>query len=142
MGSTGKAGTTVSEDDKPKKRKKRKKRKGSRGFMELSLGEYLDYLDAGQNLDDMDIIFGTANLAVDIDLDSWIFLGYARGWISDPYCGTHEGPPLTDAEHASFEEGFDPCVIAMRLHVDPDYVSILSTTRRMELEEQYRRARD
>lgn len=46
---------------------------------------------------------------MDLDFDSWIKYGHDNGWISDVFCDTHEGPPMTDEEMQEWEEGGDPC---------------------------------
>ena len=35
--------------------------------------------------------------------------GYDKGWISDVFCDTHEGGPMTDEEAQEWDEGGDPC---------------------------------
>jgi hypothetical protein len=44
-----------------------------------------------------------------LDFDSWIKFGYEKGWISDVFCNTHDGPPMTDEEMQEWDEGGDPC---------------------------------
>lgn len=51
-----------------------------------------------------------------MDMGEWLQLGVARGWCSEVVCDTHEGLPSTDAEFADWEQGFDPCVPAVRLY--------------------------
>lgn len=47
----------------------------------------------------------------------WLQQGVDKGWITDPYCDTHEGyyDSLTEEEIAEFEEGGDPCIVAVRI---------------------------
>ena len=45
----------------------------------------------------------------------WIDLGVQRGFCSPVVCETHEGLPLTIEEETEFEEGFDPCLHAVRI---------------------------
>jgi hypothetical protein len=47
--------------------------------------------------------------------DEWLAFGVERGWVSEPVCDTHEGPPLSEAESAEFDDGGDPCVHVLRL---------------------------
>ena len=37
------------------------------------------------------------------------------GWLSPSFCSTHDGPPLTEEEDEDFIEGFDPCIVVMRV---------------------------
>ena len=48
--------------------------------------------------------------------DEWVAFGVEQGWVSQPCCDTHEGLPHTEEELAEFEEGNDPCVVAMRVY--------------------------
>lgn len=49
--------------------------------------------------------------------DEWMMQGYLNGWVSPPVCETHDGVPMSAAEHAEFEEG-DPCIHIVRLYTD------------------------
>lgn len=49
---------------------------------------------------------------------AWVQIGRDRGWVSEPVCDTHDGPPLTTEEANEFEEGYDPCVHVLRLWPD------------------------
>ena len=48
--------------------------------------------------------------------DEWITQGIDLGYCSVPACQTHEGLPSTEEEDAAWDEGWDPCVPAMRLY--------------------------
>jgi hypothetical protein len=37
------------------------------------------------------------------------------GYCTRPVCATHDGLPSTDEEDAEWEDGYDPCVAAVRL---------------------------
>lgn len=50
--------------------------------------------------------------------EEWLELGWRRGWCSAPVCTIHDGVPTTAEEDEEFEEGFDPCVHAIRLFED------------------------
>ena len=40
----------------------------------------------------------------------WIDHGIQQGWITEPFCYTHDGDPyMTEEEEAEWEEGGDPC---------------------------------
>lgn len=46
---------------------------------------------------------------MDLSFDDWIKQGYDKGWISDVFCNTHDGPPMTEEEAKSWDDGEDPC---------------------------------
>ena len=54
----------------------------------------------------------------DAEYDRWLAHGITHKWISDPYCSIHEGEPLRDWEEDEFEDGGDPCILAVRLWKD------------------------
>jgi hypothetical protein len=44
------------------------------------------------------------------EFDIWFMNGVNRGWITMPYCSTHDVDPyMTDEEAEQWEEGGDPC---------------------------------
>jgi hypothetical protein len=46
----------------------------------------------------------------------WLRLGIKAGWISKPYCATHDGnyEYMTEEENRQeWDEGFDPCTHVM-----------------------------
>lgn len=46
----------------------------------------------------------------EITFDDWVAIGTTKGWISPPFCMTHEGDQyMTPEEEAEWEEGGDPC---------------------------------
>jgi hypothetical protein len=46
----------------------------------------------------------------DKEFSIWLQNGIDRGWISKPFCYTHEGDPyMTDEEAQEWEDGGDPC---------------------------------
>lgn len=45
----------------------------------------------------------------------WLEFGRQKGWASQQFCLTHDGPPTTDAEDAEWEDGGDPCCFCVRL---------------------------
>lgn len=50
------------------------------------------------------------------DFSTWLSVGIEHGWVSPPYCATHDGPPLTADERDLDEDDFyDFCVHAVRL---------------------------
>lgn len=52
---------------------------------------------------------------MDLDFDNWIKLGYDKGWISDVFCNTHDGPPMNDEEMQEWDDGGDPCSFHVRV---------------------------
>jgi hypothetical protein len=52
----------------------------------------------------------------DKEFGIWIENGINRGWISKPFCYTHEGDPyMTEEEEKEWEEGQDPCSFVIKL---------------------------
>lgn len=47
----------------------------------------------------------------DLDgLGEWLSHGIEKGWITEPFCNTHDGDPyMTEEEEQEWEEGGDPC---------------------------------
>lgn len=47
----------------------------------------------------------------------WLRFGIRRGWISPPYCSTHDGNYefMTQEEIAEWDKGGDPCHNAISL---------------------------
>ena len=52
-----------------------------------------------------------------LEFSIWLENGVERGWISPPECATHGELPMTGAENEQFEEGYDPCIPAVRIWV-------------------------
>lgn len=53
---------------------------------------------------------------MDLEFEIWYENGVERGWISEVFCNTHEGPPLTDEEAQEWEEGGDPCSFHVKIN--------------------------
>lgn len=53
-----------------------------------------------------------------MDKYEWLEYGIENGFCSRVVCSTHDGLPLTDEEDAEFEDGYDPCVPAVRIWAD------------------------
>jgi hypothetical protein len=50
------------------------------------------------------------------DFNDWLALGLEKGWITEPFCNTHEGYQfLTDEQQEEFNEGGDPCVVVIQI---------------------------
>jgi hypothetical protein len=45
----------------------------------------------------------------------WLLIGIKMGWISKPYCATHDGnyEHMTEEEREEWDEGNDPCHVAI-----------------------------
>lgn len=52
---------------------------------------------------------------MDLSFDDWIKFGYDKGWISDVFCNTHDGPPILPEEEYEWNEGGDPCSFQVRV---------------------------
>lgn len=48
---------------------------------------------------------------------AWLDKGIENGWVSKPYCETHEGGSeyQTEFEKEQWEQGFDPCQTVIRV---------------------------
>jgi hypothetical protein len=51
-----------------------------------------------------------------MDFNEWMRFGYDKGWISDVFCNTHDGGPLTDDEQQEWDDGGDPCMFCVRVN--------------------------
>lgn len=49
----------------------------------------------------------------------WLMNGIERGWVSDPYCHTHDGGYqfMSEEEIEEWEEGGDPCEHVVRIFI-------------------------
>jgi hypothetical protein len=49
----------------------------------------------------------------------WLENGIERGWISEPYCHTHDGGMqyMSDEEIQEWEDGGDPCEHVLRIFI-------------------------
>lgn len=50
-----------------------------------------------------------------MDFDEWLEVGVKEGYCSKPVCNTHDGLPSSEEEDKAWEDGYDPCVPAVRL---------------------------
>ena len=50
-----------------------------------------------------------------IDFYDWVKYGVDRGWSTDVFCETHDGPEMTDEEAKEWEQGLDPCFPIIRI---------------------------
>ena len=50
------------------------------------------------------------------EFEIWLDNGIERGWITEPFCNTHEGDPyMSDEEAQEWEEGGDPCQVVIKI---------------------------
>jgi hypothetical protein len=50
------------------------------------------------------------------EFEIWIQNGIDRGWITEPFCNTHEGDPyMTEEESQEWEDGGDPCMVVFKV---------------------------
>lgn len=50
------------------------------------------------------------------EFEIWLENGISRGWITEPFCNTHEGDPyMTEEEANEWEEGGDPCQVVVKI---------------------------
>lgn len=51
-----------------------------------------------------------------VEFEIWLSNGIEHGWISDPFCHTHEGDPyMTEEEEQEWEDGGDPCCFVLKV---------------------------
>lgn len=64
-----------------------------------------------------DILSGMQNAESDYnEFEIWLENGIERGWITEPFCNTHESDPyMTEEEEAEWEEGGDPCQVVLKI---------------------------
>ena len=52
----------------------------------------------------------------DKEFEIWLDNGIDRGWITEPFCNTHEGDPfMTEEESEEWESGGDPCQVVLKI---------------------------
>jgi hypothetical protein len=58
-----------------------------------------------------DVLKGIQNDETDFkEFEIWIQNGIERGWVTEPFCMTHDGDPyMNEEEQQEWEEGGDPC---------------------------------
>ena len=53
---------------------------------------------------------------MDEEFSKWLSHGIDAGWITDPFCNTHDGDPyMTEEEEQEWENGGDPCLFVVKL---------------------------
>ena len=50
------------------------------------------------------------------EFEMWLNNGIDRGWITEPFCNTHDGDPfMSEEEEKEWEEGGDPCQVVIKI---------------------------
>ena len=51
------------------------------------------------------------------EFEIWLENGIKRGWVTEPFCNTHEGDPyMTEEESEEWEAGGDPCQVVIKIN--------------------------
>ena len=62
------------------------------------------------------MIYQHKMIEVILDFLIWLSNGIERGWVTEPFCNTHEGDPyMSDEEAQEWEEGGDPCQVVIKI---------------------------
>lgn len=49
---------------------------------------------------------------------AWLQIGIDKGWVTEPFCNTHDGDPyMTEEEEQEWEDGGDPCLPVIKILV-------------------------
>jgi hypothetical protein len=49
---------------------------------------------------------------------TWLQIGIDKGWVTEPFCNTHDGDPyMTEEEEKEWEDGGDPCLPVIKILV-------------------------
>jgi len=64
-----------------------------------------------------EILKDIQNIESDFDeFEIWLENGIERGWVTEPFCNTHEGDPyMNEEEQKEWEEGGDPCQVVLKI---------------------------
>lgn len=50
------------------------------------------------------------------EFEIWLENGIERGWVTEPFCNTHEGDPyMSEEEQEEWEAGGDPCQVVIKI---------------------------
>ena len=50
------------------------------------------------------------------EFDIWLQNGVERGWVTEPFCNTHDGDPfMSQEEIEEWEAGGDPCQVVIKI---------------------------
>jgi hypothetical protein len=48
----------------------------------------------------------------------WLQIGIDNGWVTEPFCYTHDGDPyMSEEEEKEWEDGGDPCAPVIKILV-------------------------
>lgn len=48
----------------------------------------------------------------------WLQIGIDKGWVTEPFCYTHDGDPyMSEEEEKEWEDGGDPCAPVIKILV-------------------------
>jgi hypothetical protein len=51
-----------------------------------------------------------------MEFSDWLDIGIEQGWVTTPFCMTHEGDPfMTEEESQDWEDGGDPCCPVIKI---------------------------
>ena len=66
-----------------------------------------------------EILRDIQNIESDFDeFEIWLENGIERGWVTEPFCNTHEADPfMTEEEEQEWEEGGDPCHVVLKIRL-------------------------
>lgn len=46
----------------------------------------------------------------------WLQVGIDKGWVTEPFCYTHDGDPyMSEEEEKEWEDGGDPCAPVIKI---------------------------
>lgn len=52
------------------------------------------------------------------DFGTWLQSGIDEGWVTEPFCYTHDGDPyMTEEESKKWEDGGDPCCHVIKINI-------------------------
>ena len=55
---------------------------------------------------------------MEMEMSEWVQYGLDQGWISEPFCYTHDGDSyMTEEEVNEWEDGGDPCCPVFKILV-------------------------
>lgn len=52
-----------------------------------------------------------------MNFNEWLAFGIEEGWVTEPYCNTHDGgyQYMSEEELEEWDQGGDPCCVVIRL---------------------------
>lgn len=58
------------------------------------------------------------HISEDTTVWEWMEFGIQKGWVTEPFCNTHDGDPyMTEEEEEEWEQGGDPCMPVFKILV-------------------------